>query len=513
MNGVYRGIPASINDEPSRQPLKGSQFLDTAEQKLSQGVSYLKDASKDREGIGDDLLRLAGGGLKNIGHVTNAPVIKQGLQLAGAVPWAAGQGIGAVLEHGFGVDPRYGHIAGELGDIAVGGGALKIGGKLARKGIKGVRTAKGTLGSLLEGGMTAHVGTGLKKTTLTAAEKSRLLKNTTVSRVGIARKYADDTDFVENLNKINKDVLEQGLENYKGPRTVKAPDGKTYKIETSGKTGSGKTSWRSQADANKYVEWRKETIPMITDKDLISKGNAKMKALNAKGLEGHHIVPLHVSRELMESMSPKQWVARKAADAKKGIFHGHDPRNIVGAKHSTRTPHKESDLWHRTGTPDSPGYHALEKQVDWVKEGLTPFRDKMVQQVKPGRQARYRKGLGKIKKTKPTQFPDKIQKHINRSQEIGITEPSWKDGSIDYIWRPQSNTGQIDIPPQSMKTFKGLRDEFFSQIENLPSGSVWELNPKFKDVKRRRIYARLFDSDKRITRNADETLGWVLKVP
>ena len=123
------------------------------------------------------------------------------------------------------------------------------------------------------------------------------------------------------------------------------------------------------------------------------------------------------------------------------------------------------------------------------------------------------KGLRLRKKTKPTQFPDKIQRHIDRSQEIGITEPSWKDGSIDYIWRPQSNTGQIDIPPQSMKTFKGLRDEFFGQIEDLPSGSVWELNPKFKDAKRRRIYAKLFENDKRITRNADETLGWILRVP
>ena len=117
------------------------------------------------------------------------------------------------------------------------------------------------------------------------------------------------------------------------------------------------------------------------------------------------------------------------------------------------------------------------------------------------------------KKPKPTQFPEKIQDHITRSQEIGITEPGWKNGSIDYTWRPQTNTGQIDIPPQSKKGFKGLRDEFFEQIEDLPSGSVWELNPKFKDEKRRRIYARLFTGDPRITRNADETLGWVLTIP
>ena len=118
-----------------------------------------------------------------------------------------------------------------------------------------------------------------------------------------------------------------------------------------------------------------------------------------------------------------------------------------------------------------------------------------------------------VKKTEPTQFSERIQNHIKRSQEIGITEPSWKNGSIDYIWRPETNTGQIDIPPQSAKGFKGLRDEFFKQIEELPSGSVWELNPKFKDEKRRRIYSKLFEGDSRITRNTDPTLGWVLTVP
>ncbi len=117
------------------------------------------------------------------------------------------------------------------------------------------------------------------------------------------------------------------------------------------------------------------------------------------------------------------------------------------------------------------------------------------------------------KKSKTTQFPEQIQRHISRSQEIGIPEPTWKNGSIDYTWRPESNTGQIDIPPQSAKGFKGLRDEFFQQIEELPSGSIWELNPKFKDEKRRRIYSKLFTGDPRIKRNSDPTLGWVLTIP
>tara|TARA_Y100001963_G_scaffold132163_1_gene190369 strand:- start:142 stop:1338 length:1197 start_codon:yes stop_codon:yes gene_type:complete len=131
----------------------------------------------------------------------------------------------------------------------------------------------------------------------------------------------------------------------------------------------------------------------------------------------------------------------------------------------------------------------------------------------PADKLEYGKNPAKPKNTEPTQFPEQIQRHIARSAEIGITEPVWKSGSIDYTWRPETNTGQIDIPPQSTKGFKGLRDEFFEQIENLPSGSVWELNPKFKDEKRRRIYARLFGNDPRITRNQDPTLGWVLRVP
>ena len=65
---------------------------------------------------------------------------------------------------------------------------------------------------------------------------TKLLANTTLNRVGIARKYADNKNFINKLDKINRDVIDQGLENYKGPRSVKAPDGKTYKIETSGKT-------------------------------------------------------------------------------------------------------------------------------------------------------------------------------------------------------------------------------------------------------------------------------------
>ena len=158
----------------------------------------------------------------------------------------------------------------------------------------------------------------------------------------------------------------------------------------------------------------------------------------------------------------------------------------------------------RTNDPDLTPQELIHDLMEqW---GHSPLRDhdEAIRRVVGGNTGNF---------TKTTQFPEQIQRHISRSQEIGIPEPSWKNGSIDYIWRPESNTGQIDIPPQSKKGFKGLRDEFFEQIEELPSGSIWELNPKFKDEKRRRIYARLFANDGRIKRNPDPTLGWVLRVP
>jgi hypothetical protein len=127
----------------------------------------------------------------------------------------------------------------------------------------------------------------------------------------------------------------------------------------------------------------------------------------------------------------------------------------------------------------------------------------------------HRGGLS-VKKTNPTQFPERIQKHIQRSKEIGITEPTWKNGKIDYTWRPETNTGQIDIPEQTnfnKKGFKGLKDDFYSQIEELPSGSVWELNPNPKKPRLRPIYARLFKGDPRIVPNPDPSLGWILTIP
>ena len=126
----HRGFEArapynTVEPVKEEEELKGSQFLDKLGQDIQEGIA---SATADQEGIGDDIGRLALGGLKNIGHVANLPGIKQGLQIAGAPAWALGQTLGVGLEHGLGIDPRFGQFAGELGgDLLLGTGAAKLG--------------------------------------------------------------------------------------------------------------------------------------------------------------------------------------------------------------------------------------------------------------------------------------------------------------------------------------------------------------------------------------------------
>ena len=86
-----------------------------------------------------------------------------------------------------------------------------------------------------------------------------------------------------------------------------------------------------------------------------------------------------------------KWLKRIEDDAKKHMYHGNDPRNIVAARGSTRIPTypagQRSTIYHRAGTPGNPGYHNLEKQIEFPKRAqlyakpqdfdTTPYRDLM----------------------------------------------------------------------------------------------------------------------------------------
>ena len=503
-----------MEEDRSDDLLLGTEQVDKfqawATKNAKKAGEWYKDASADQAGIGDDILRLLGGGAKNVAIASQLPGIKQGFQVLGAAGYYGGI-VGGKAAEAVGIDPRIGGFAGNIiGDVAFGGAVAKAG-KVARAVRAVDQLPPLTSGGILNPGPGAA---GLKPTGL--RKVSKVVKATgkqqdaLIAEAKLARK-----ELLKPRPKGTELPTREAAEEFYELTGEQALDlGFVYKNK--GGTNSGKwgLDYKPLRD-RQLVNRNKRLVDITESEEVFLRGTEKMEAIRAKGMDPHHIIPTHVSQKLKDSMSAAAWKRRVVADAKKGIFHGNHPRNLVAArvkKTPTHTAGKTSQVWHRGGEGGIKGYHTLESGIDWT-QGIEPYRDLMIQQLKPQRQVKYRQKLAITKKTKPTQFPDNIQRHIQRSQEIGIPEPQWKSGSIDYTWRPQSGTGQIDIPPQSAKGFKGLRDEFFKQIEELPSGSVWELNPKFKDEQRRRIYARLFGKDARITRNPDPTLGWVLTVP
>lgn len=133
--------------EEEKKDLLGSETIDRL-------YSYLEDTTQsiyqraqedDPTSLTDEAARLGVGTAEFVGNVAGAPVIKQTLQLLDLPFYLARQGTGGLLEHGFGVDPRVGHLAVGTAEVFVGGkglvsGATK-GAKLVRKGAYASRYA------------------------------------------------------------------------------------------------------------------------------------------------------------------------------------------------------------------------------------------------------------------------------------------------------------------------------------------------------------------------------------
>lgn len=98
---------------------------------------------------------------------------------------------------------------------------------------------------------------------------------------------------------------------------------------------------------------RIETLSSAEEKLAAAK---KANKLKKAGLDAHHITPLHYSAKLKSSMSDAEWEQRKIRDAAQGIYHGHHPKNIMGAV-TDKTPESRSrrGIRHRAG-----GAHELE---------------------------------------------------------------------------------------------------------------------------------------------------------
>ena len=114
--------------------LLGSELKERLLSKISDvGQSISQRAQEDDpDSWSDEAARLAVGTAQTAGAIAGAPVIKETLSVLDFPFYMLRQSAGAVMEHGFGVDPWYGQTAVGLGEVALGGKGLVTGAKKLR---------------------------------------------------------------------------------------------------------------------------------------------------------------------------------------------------------------------------------------------------------------------------------------------------------------------------------------------------------------------------------------------
>ena len=195
-----------------------------------------------------------------------------------------------------------------------------------------------------------------------------------------------------------------------GPSSIRGMFSKDDAAENISPPKREKPSFKLKSTLKESVERELRDLRelAVSDPELAAKGKAKWRYINNKlGMEAHHITPIHISSKLQQSYlytvggKPRKngwakWLKRVEADAKKHMYHGNDPRNIVAARGSVKIPTtpagKRSLIYHRAGVGDNLGYHALEKKKIRLKGpeirltpdriDTTPYRDLMAEQAK-----------------------------------------------------------------------------------------------------------------------------------
>ena len=100
--------------EAAKKKLKGEELYNRLSSQIGtvvgdywQGARTIDNKYNPLEYIEAGLART----IEGVGHVAGAPGISHALRVIDSPFWAARQAAGGALEHGFGVDPRYGHTA------------------------------------------------------------------------------------------------------------------------------------------------------------------------------------------------------------------------------------------------------------------------------------------------------------------------------------------------------------------------------------------------------------------
>jgi len=203
-------------DNARKRQLLGSQLLDNIGDKFTEfGSNVMEWSQDDPDTWYDDAIRIGLGGVKNVGTVLSAPGIKQGLQILGAPAYYVGRGLGYGFEKA-GVDPRYGHIVGEVGEWFIPGyGMYKAAGKVNKYskivGSAAIADAAALMAKqnpmIASGAGTLPPGGNLKG----AAERIQLslkLRKTEITRQGKALLYALQHP-VEKIPKLGRSTPER----------------------------------------------------------------------------------------------------------------------------------------------------------------------------------------------------------------------------------------------------------------------------------------------------------------
>ena len=117
--------------------------------------------------------------------------------------------------------------------------------------------------------------------------------------------------------------------------------------------------WRLVTAANRkgQAQRRNERIGAVTG-ELSGKqkkqSETKEKLAKQRRKELHHVTSTEESDKIRRSMSASEWEQRKKDDSKKGIYHGHHPRNLALAN-PTHEPTTSPGLHHSD-------YHAFERK-------------------------------------------------------------------------------------------------------------------------------------------------------
>lgn len=132
-----------------------------------------------------------------------------------------------------------------------------------------------------------------------------------------------------------------------------------YYANNAGSTENPKWRLKPKEGGVRERQARAERIAILSSNEEKKEAAKKANKLKRAGLDAHHITPLHYSAKIKSSMSDAEWEERKKRDAAQGVYHGHHPKNIMGAV-TDKTPESRSrrGIRHRAG-----GAHELEGQT------------------------------------------------------------------------------------------------------------------------------------------------------